>query len=315
MPMPMDQLLLKLRALENAVPSEIRNDPGFAGLRLDPEGYQCAIAIPELLPANSAIAMPIDKRLFDGSERFRHAMEVHGVIRMPGSDYSLHLQLLAGSAGDGIYPVNEDREAYSTLGWIFKLDDRVVGIGSRHGLYPSDQAQNYAGTEVYLRYGGAQDVKIGELLKFEPDSVNAPRRFDCALIEMTDPVGGTGLDQVLEWSPPSKLGSADDFQVNQPFRFIGAGSGCVTPAMTFGGVGSRKVRWNDGGWTMFYEQLFFKECQAHQGDSGAVIVGQQSHCAVGLVLAREGGFTVANPIYTLPWEYLGSVDGLPTFHT
>lgn len=316
MPMPMNQLLSKLRALEAAVPDDVRNDPRFGGLRLDPEGSQCAIAIPYLPPANAAIAGPIDKKLFEDSEVFRRTMEKNEILRMPGSDHSLqlHLQLLAGSAGDGIYPANNDREVYSTLGWVFRLNGNWVGMGSRHGLYPEDDASNYAGTKVYLRQpGNAADPEIGSLLEFEPDEPGGPRRFDCALIALADSPVGAGLGQGLAWFPPKKLGSVDDFQAGRSFRLVGAGSAGATPGMTFGGVGSRKVTWNDGTWTMFCEQLFFEPCQAHAGDSGAVIVAEQSQSAIGLVLAREGRFTVANPIYTLPWEYRGTDSGLPIF--
>lgn len=316
MPMSMEQLLFKLDVLEKAVPIDIRNDPCYGGLRLDPEGRQCAIGISELPPTNAtaAIATPLDERLFTGSPEFRDAMENLGILRIPDPDRALHLQLLAGSAGDGIYPANKDRKVYSTLGWVFRLDDRLVGMGSRHGLYPGDNTQNYIGTKVCVRRQNG-DAEIGSLLQFTPDPQNGRRRFDCALIELTDPTAGPNLGQDSEWFPPSKLGTVDDFQPGQSFRLVGAGSGGATPAMTFGGVGSRKVAWDDGTWTMFYEQLFFAPCEAHNGDSGAVIVAEDSQSAVGLVLAREGGFTIANPIYTLPWKYLGSDGGLPIFHT
>jgi hypothetical protein len=110
---------------------------------------------------------------------------------------------------------------------------------------------------------------------------------------------------------PSSLGGAEMIAAGESYYMVGANTG-QAKATQFRGVGSRKILQHDGSPKFYTQQLFFDAC-GRPGDSGAIIVHEATNSVVGLNMAGEAHFAIANPLYQKGWrfkEMKKTIDGI-----
>src|SRR6185369_6406488 len=87
---------------------------------------------------------------------------------------------------------------------------------------------------------------------------------------------------------------------NETYMCFGRGHIGISEG-TLDSLRSGPVETKQGSWLDFDGVLKFTSMTDH-GDSGAVILRKSDSRAVALAFAIEPEFTLANPLYELPWE-------------
>jgi len=325
MPLPVKDLIEKLHAANAAVPLAVKLDVNYFGLRIDENGQNIYIAKQQFTDGKAGVGeIPGEfDDVLSKTPHFRATLDGLHLGLGAINDRANKSQFYAASAGDRLYTsrlghnVNPDNENWGTLGWIFYLDDVLVGLSCRHVLCPQgDQtpAESRVGAAACWVYqvvdvnDRSQDKKIGTLLDFDLlDGVLQPV-FETALVKFDNIGLASGAFRATPAGPlvayPSRLGGAETIGPNERYHMIGA---VCTEAKTtvFRGVALRKFLQDDGSPRFFAEQLFFDAC-GHPGDSGAVIVHEADNgvtSVVGLNIGGDGAFAIANPLYQLKWKF------------
>ena len=142
--------------------------------------------------------------------------------------------------------------------------------------------------------GGNPDTdQIAQLTKFEPLRSDAPNEVDCAIATVLDP--GQESDAILQIGPPNGTGDARLHMVVEKFgRATGYTAGRVTC------VDADVLVPYQTGTFRFDRQIMVVgldgKAFSDVGDSGALIVEQGSHRAVGLLIAGSSSHSIANHI-------------------
>lgn len=310
------ELLWKLRRVERSVPDEISGDDNFLGLRVDESGRFVSIAQLFFDPALAAQADDAAGRL-TRLRAFREALSDAALELADDDGAAMTTQVHRCSAGDGGYAARCSDHCYSanrtdagTLGWFFCLDGQPLGIGSYHVLCPRGDNTPLHSTCIYwcaCAGAGEEDFRIGTLWNYDRGDAAGKRLFDCALIRVDDVGQLTGAlaicDNGMRRPYPQELAVAADITRDERFYMVGMKTKTWSVA-SFKGVGSRKLA-HLGRAAMFHEQLFFERC-SDAGDSGAIIVHERSNRVVGLTMAADAQFTIANPLYRKPWRNAGT---------
>lgn len=200
-------------------------------------------------------------------------------------------------------------------GWTFRFDSRTVILTAYHVLCNQQWNNTPVGTTVNVRVGDEpiqgwlhcyQKMKTGATLNkwdLALARVNdADARGRCAPCEANESPYPYPLDLCPSVSPGQsfhKVGKADNNNNNRcatgTLRKIGS---CT---LQFAGFSTPST---------FTGQLFFSN-MAEEGDSGAVVVRDNDNKVAGLIFTGDNEYTVANPIYLLPWERLSGNHTLP----
>jgi hypothetical protein len=307
-------LLWKLRRVERSVPGDIRRDDNFLGLRVDESGRFVSIAQLFFDPASAAHADAAAGRLSRQRE-FRAALDDAALELIDDDGRAGGARPHTCSAGDGAYAARCSDHCYTanrsdagTLGWFFCLDGQPLGIGSYHVLCPRGDDTPLHTTCVYrCADADADDFRIGSLWNYDRADAAGKRLFDCALVRVDDPGRLTGAlaicDNGARRPYPQELAAEADITGDERFYMVGMHTKTWNTT-SFKGVGSRKLA-HLGKAAMFHEQLFFERC-SDAGDSGAILVHERSNRVVGLTMAADALFTIANPLYRKPWRNAGT---------
>jgi hypothetical protein len=330
-----NDLFVKLRQIERALPADVRNQKAFKGLRIDECGQKVHVG------ATGPLAIdPWNRDFVDAVKKVglipgENEIAVLGArLSSDGLGCSAALpqptapQRQGTCAGERCFPATTDRLDYGTLGWFIYLDGIPVGVSNYHVVCKAGDATPLMQTVVnsIVDLGNADDdYKIGALHSFDSVEDNAHPIFDLALIRVSELSRLAGrfklvveCEQCCAWTQkpyPLQLGIGEFITADDSFYMIG-GQVDELHSLTFKGVGSR--RWLPQRNQMFYEQLFFTP-SSHGGDSGAIVVHSGTNTVVGLNSAYDWQFAVASPLYRKPWHYCGlkTVGGLtlPSFRT
>lgn len=301
-------LYRKLDLIEGELPGWISCHDRYGGIRVDESG-----TLLELQVTTGRDDLADLRRIF-ASQRLTHLVR-HLGVRYVG-EHEAEFEALSRSAGDA---TGLNKTVNGTLGWIFFLDDQLVGMSCYHVLCEQGDctpslrnkrvplADVYCGSGTYMEYAG---------MLFDYDQLMPGRRltrlFDLALVKLEYPERFSGTMRPCTngdvFDLPG-LGSAAHVLPRAAYRLIGnASQECQ--ALRFRGVTNCRMDY-DGVRYRFKRQLLFgcddDKPGSEPGDSGAVIVHADSNSVVGLASQRTARYTVANPLFLKPWKVGPSV--------
>lgn len=203
-------------------------------------------------------------------------------------------------AGQKAQPVNHPY--YGTAGWNIFLNGTLVCVSNWHVLCKNGNSSQI-GERIKIN-----DSEIASLYAYEPINFGgAYNIWDYALAKYdnsNDVLGDMETCQNGNIYPyPQQLTSNVNLGDGKTYHKVGA----RTPTCRSGelnGYGIRKISYASGQSAWFQNQLIFSK-MSDPGDSGSVIVRDDDNTVTGLNFAGNSNETIANPLYSANWEYIG----------
>ena len=198
-------------------------------------------------------------------------------------------------------------------GWTFRLDSRTVVLTAYHVLCNGQWNSTAVGTGVKVLVG---DEPIeGWLHCYQKMNVGATlNQWDLAMarVEESQARGRCAPCENGDSPYPYPLDLCAGVSLGQSFHKVGMSKNsnrCATGSLRK--IGSCTLKFGGLPTTStFIGQLFFSRI-AEPGDSGAMVVRDNDNKVAGLIFTGDSEYTVANPLYLLPWARVSGNHVLP----
>lgn len=290
-----------LTKVVTALPPDVTSHDNYLGVRVDESGATATLGFRGEVPVELAISA---QRAIESKTRLKYGGGEHATLLLdliptmkPQSDSLVGESVNAGDSCNVKRCHDGPTLGSGTMGWFFFLDDELVCVTNRHVAVPSGSPDACLFTP--------DGRKVGSY--YWSDVSPTRQVFDLALVMVVSSVRCSGKFRMggpARRPYPKELWTDSTIDADASFYLVGATTADGTTH--FRGVGCRKSAF-DKSERMYYDQLFFDRCSSG-GDSGAVIVHEESNTVIGLASMVDSNFTIASPLFLQPWKYREMVE-------
>ena len=305
--------------LASVLTDDLRNSPVFAWMRVDAKENTISLGSYQEPPGSEQFKF--DRQLADPSfravcQKFQltplnatdpqaaSAQTAHAPTSTNCTNALMHEREVEVSPGVVVYDYAAGVRNAGTLGWVWLLDDKLMGMTCHHVLFPGQSPNARAdvtcdGSSVgsaspdfdpHRNLGQPIAVRDFAMIQFNGAAIPTGRLADNA--DRCSACSDSAACSKFNNAYPSGFGKMASLSMDKPYLVVGNSPLCALTYLR--GFGLVNIV-GHGDSYLLNHQLFFDRC-TDNGDSGSILFDPESTNIVGMTCMGDGRmFTVASP--------------------